>query len=393
MYVVHLGISGFPTGNATIQRMRFTFKAVSKAGFTPLIINKLSNQNKVAYQKKVNRFDGLLFVYTSPSITRPHSFVKRNLNRVNGIVSELGLLYKRRKRISSAILYTQYFSELVYYRMLSRLLGFKLVIQYVEFRSEIPNRASFFTRLNDRFFDQYCNKFCDGAIVISEFLKDHLHKKNKQLPLVKIPAICDFRDFEIIPAAKSGYSYFLYCGTIDYLPVINFVLEFFEKAKDHQLYSGKLVCVIGGNNSQNFETIEGTIQSAKYASDIVLYKNLPYNNIIPLYKSADLLLIPLRNTIQDIARFPHKVSEYTASARPLISSKIGELQYYFKDKESALLADEYSVDKYVDTLKQMQEQKISFDEIGKKGHEIGYRYFHYESNVAALKEFLNSLLN
>ncbi len=391
MYIVHLGISGFPTGNATIQRMRFTFRTVKKAGFTPLIINKQSNQQKVAYNKKVNCFDGLIFVCTSPSLTRPDSFIKRNLNKFQGYFGEFILLYRRRKKINSAILYSQYFSELIYYRILSRLFGFNLIIQFVEYRSSIPNRNSFFTKLNDNFFDNYCHKFCDGVIVISEFLKDIIRKKNNSLPMVKIPAICDFKDFETIGAAKVDYNYFLYCGTIDYLPIIHFVFSFFEKAKEQNLYGGKLMCIIGGYNSQNFDSVEKLFRESKYKGDIILFKNLPYNDIIPFYKSADLLLIPLRNTIQDIARFPHKVSEYTASSRPLISSKIGELKHYFIDKESALLADEYDVDMYVGVLREMIQKNMSFDDIGKKGYEVGYRNFHYESNTEKLKTFFNNL--
>jgi glycosyltransferase involved in cell wall biosynthesis len=392
MYIVHLGISGFPTGNATIQRMRFTFKALQKAGFVPLIINKQSNQQKLSYKKKVNRFDGLLFLYTSPLLIRPDGFFKRNINKLQGLLREFAFLSKRRKKINSAILYTQYFWELVYYKTLSKLFGFKLVIQYVEYRSSIPNRNSFFTSLNDKLYDKYCYKFCDGVIVISEFLKTEIQKRNSHLPLIKIPAICDFNDFEIIPAATTDFNYFLYCGTIDYMPVINFVLSVFEKAKDQQIYNGKLMCIIGGNNLQNFDTIEKSFRDNKYSQDIILYKNLPYNDIIPLYKSADLLLIPLRNTIQDIARFPHKVSEYTASGRPLISSKIGELKYYFEDKESALLSDEYDIDMYVERLRQIKSNNISFDTIGYKGYEVGYQNFHYESNVENMKKFFNDLV-
>jgi glycosyltransferase involved in cell wall biosynthesis len=391
MYIVHLGFSGFPVGNAAIQRVRFTFKAVQQAGFTPLIINKQSTHQKVAYKKGVNRFDGLIFLDTSPVLTKPGSFLKRNINKVQGLLGEFKLLYGRRKKIKSAILYSAGFSELVYYRILSKLLGFSLVIQYVEHRSSIADRDSFFTKINDRLFDGYCSGFCDGVIGISEFLMTEIRKKKPQLPMIKIPAICDFRDFEIIEAAKPEYNYFLYCGTINYTPVIDFVLDFFEKVRDENLYNGKMMFIIGGNSPKNFAAIEEAFKISKYSSDIILYKNMPYNSIIPLYKSADLLIIPLRNNIQDIARFPHKVSEYTASRRPLISSNIGELKHYFKDKESALLAAEYDIDLYVDAIRQMKANNLSFDEIGRKGYEVGYNNFHYTSNVEGIKKFFNNL--
>ena len=391
MYIVHVGWSGFPKGNAAIQRIRFTFKAIKQAGFVPLIMSKQSMDQSVGYKHHVNRFDGLIFIATSPVLTRPPFFFKRNINKFQGIWAEMMLLYRRRKKINSVIFYTQYFSELVYYRMLSKFFGFKLVIQYVEYRSSIAGRDSFFTKINDRLFDGYCHKFCDGIIVISEFLKNEVHQKKPALPMIKIPAICDFRDFEIISAAQPGFNYFLYCGTLAYRPVIDFVLSFFEKARDQQLYNGKLMCILGSSGLDSFSAVEKLFAESRYANDIILYKNMPYNNIIPLYKSADLLLIPLRNNIQDIARFPHKVSEYTASGRPLISSKIGELKYYFVDKESALLANEYDVNLYVEALRQMKAGNISFDDIGKKGYEVGHKNFHYESNVVGIKQFFSNL--
>ncbi len=391
MYIVHVGFSGFPVGNAAVQRVRSTYKAVKLAGFTPLIINKQSLHKQVSYTKRVNRFDGLIFLDTSPVLTKPNSFIKRNTNKIQGLIAEFRLLYNRRKNIKAAIAYTASFSELVYYWVISKILGFKLVIQYVELRSSVAERDSFFTKINDRLFDRYCHNFCDGVIAISEFLKVQIKRRSPGLPIIKIPSICDFQDFENFEAAKVDYKYYLYCGTVYYTPVIEFVLNFFEKVKDQHLYNGKIIFIISGGERKNYVAVEEMFKNSKYTDDIILYNNIPYATLISLYKSADLLIIPLRNNIQDIARFPHKVSEYTASKRPLISSKIGELKHYFVNKESALLADEYNVDMYVDTIRQMKAENLDFDDIGRKGYEIGYNNFHYMSNIENIKTFFNNL--
>lgn len=391
MYIIHLGFSAFPTGFAATQRVRFTFKAVKQAGYTPLIINKQSTHTKVPYTKHINRYDGLLFTDTSPIITIPQGFVKRNANKIAGLVNEFRLLCSKRKKIKAAILYTSNFRELIYYRIISKLFSFKLTIQYVEYRSVIAERSSFSKRLNDKLFDKYCQNFCDGIIVISEYLKSAIHKKKPALPLIKIPAICNFYEFEKVPSATTGYKYMLYCGTINYLPVIDFVLSFFEKLKDQELYRGKIVFIISGGNNKNYVTVGDMFKKNKYHSDIVLYKNIPYNDVISLFKAADLLIIPLRKTLQDIARFPQKISEYTAAGRPFISSKVGELNYYFKDQETALLAEDYDVDLYVETFKQMKEHNVALESIAQKAHEIGRKNFHYESNIENIKQFFNSL--
>jgi glycosyltransferase involved in cell wall biosynthesis len=391
MYIIHLGFSGFPTGNAAVQRVKSTFKAIKYAGYTPVIINKQSVHKKVDYNKRVNRFEDLIFIDTSPVLIKQDSFIKRNLNKLQGIINEFGLLRSKKKKIHSAIFYASSFYELMYYRLLSKLFGFNLVIQYVEHRSSIPERDSFFTRINDKLFDRYCSRFCDGVIAISEFLKNEIYKKNPELPVLKIPAVCNFEDFETVKPASFDFSYYLYCGTVYYVPVVEFVLSFFEKVKDEQIYNGKIIFIIGGGDKKNHNFIKELFEKSRYKDDVILHSNIPYDTLLSLYKSAELLIIPLRNNIQDIARFPHKVSEYTASGRPLISSKIGELKHYFINQESALLADEYNVDMYVNTMRKMKAENVDLDEIGRKGHEIGYNNFHYLSHVENLKTFFNKL--
>ena len=262
----------------------------------------------------------------------------------------------------------------------------------MEYRSSFE-KDSFINSANDRLFDRYCSYFADGVIVISEFLKNEIIKRNGSLPFIKIPVICDFEEFNNIAPANPGYKYMLYCGTSDYLEVIFFTMELFEKVKDRNLYNGKLVLIIGVGASQNIHILEKNIAESKYAKDIVLHKSVPYKEIIPLYKSADLLLIPLRNTVQDIARFPHKIGEYTASKRPLISTAVGELKYYFKNGKSAILADEYTVDSYLGALTAALSDENIFDKMGEEGYLVGYDNFHFKSNAAPIKKFFTQLCN
>ena len=392
MYIVHAGASYFPKGNAAVQRIRFTYKAIQEAGFTALIINKESNEQG-SNLKRVNRFDGIPYIFTSAALSKPSSRITNKLNKISGVLGELKLLFKKRKKIHAVILYnTSSFSELIYYRIISGLFGFKLVFQYVEYRSSFE-KDSFLNSINDKLFDSYCSYFADGVIVISEFLRNEIRKKNSLLPLIKIPVICDFEEFNKVAPANPGYPYMLYCGTSDYLDVIFFTMELYEKVRDRDLYTGKLMLIIGVGASQNIHTLENNIEKSKYGKDIILYKSVPYKEIIPLYKSADLLLIPLRKTIQDIARFPHKIGEYTASRRPLISTAVGELKYYFKNGGSAILADEYTVDSYLNALTAALTNENNFDKMGEQGYLTGYDNFHFKSNAAPVKTFLDQLCN
>lgn len=390
MFVIHLGVSGFPQGNAQIQRIRLTFKSLKLAGCNPLIINKHALY-QVNQPQKIDRFQGIPFINTSISKNRPDGFLARNFNKFSGYLIELLLLVKKRKKIHSAIFYGSSFGELVYYRILSKLLNFKLVIQYVEYRSAIPLK-SYFINLNNKLFDANCAFFCDGIIVISEFLKSKVLCKKSSLKMIKIPAICDFTEFELKKERSTDLG-LMYCGSIFYLPVIYFIIELYAKLRDNDIYPGDLVFAIGmgSNDKSDYEQLIDKINANRYSKSIQVKTNVPFNELISMYLHSELLIVPLRNSIPDIAGFHHKIGEYTAAGKPIISSNFGELQYYFKDGYSAILADEYSVDSYFEKLSKTLKGNENLNLIAEEGHKVGATYLNYKSYAHQLKTFLHNL--
>ncbi|MFT3680269.1 MAG: glycosyltransferase [Ferruginibacter sp.] len=173
--------------------------------------------------------------------------------------------------------------------------------------------------------------------------------------------------------------------------MINFIIELYEKIRDKNLYSGYLKLIIGTSDPENLNSIRDTIAANKYGSNIVLLSGIPYTDLIANYKGADLLLIPLRDTIQDTARFPHKISEYTAAGKPLISTNIGELKYYFEDNNSAILANEYTMDAYIQCLEKALKEEGKLKKIGENGYQVGRNNFHYQANIIPLKGFFEML--
>jgi glycosyltransferase involved in cell wall biosynthesis len=389
MYIVHLGFSGFPKGMASTQRLLLSFKGLKKAGEVPLVINKISH-NQYPDEKKVRRFEGITYINTPYLNSKPNSFITRNINKVSGYIGEIRFLYKKRKKIGSAILYSTYFLEYPYYFLLSRFFGFKLILQYVEMFSAVPGRSSFFTKINDRLIDRYAGTLSDGVIAISNYLADHVKKNSPRTPVIKIPANSDFSAIESIAPANTA-PYLMYCGTIYYEEVIEFVVLLFLKLRATNKYAGKLLLIISGNHDDNWNKLRKFLKNDACSESVIVKSNIPYAELVGAYKAADLLLIPLRNTVQDIARFPHKVGEYTASKRPILSTNLGELKAYFKDGESALLADEFSLDSYYDKISGLLLCEEKLDNIGMAGNAVGQQNFDYVEQGKALKKFIDQL--
>ena len=108
------------------------------------------------------------------------------------------------------------------------------------------------------------------------------------------------------------------------------------------------------------------------------------------YKNAIALLIPLRPTFQDIARFPHKTGEYLASENPVISTNYGEVKYYFKDMENMLLADRYDIILFAKKMQFVITNPMEAKKIGKHGKAVASHIFDYRANATVINDFLNS---
>lgn len=391
MYIIHLGYSGFPKGNATIKRILLTFKAIKEGGYTPLIINKHSI-HKIENAYRIKRIIGVPYINTSPILSRPDGLIKRNINKLFGYIGEFALIAKKRKKIHAAIFYESSILELFYYRLLSKIFRFKLVVHYVEFRSAVPSRQKVFMHLNDLLFDNLSFKLCDGIIVISEYLKNHVYGKNKLLPIFKIPALCNFDEFRQ-KGKNNQSSNLMYCGGIIYISVIEFVLDLYIELQNRRLYNGDLLLAIGGGENEitGFKTLKERIDASGYKDKIHLKRDVPHDELIELYLNSELLIVPLRDTIQDIAGFHHKIGEYCASKKPIISTNLAEMKFYFKDNESAILAAECTLESYVIRLSDILSDTNKLVKIGEQGYKVGINNLHYTNYSSGLVDFLTNI--
>jgi len=389
MFIIHIGTSGFPTGNnAVIERIRLTFKGLKYAGCDPLIISKHS-----LYQsentKRIDKYQGIPYIYTSMLLSRPGNIVVRSLNKISGYLGELVLIVKKRKSIHTAILSGASFGELLYYRVLLKILNINLIIQYVELISSIRSRQKAIYYLNDKLLDNYSFYLCDGIIVISEFLKNRTLSKNKSLPFIKIPAICDFEEFKFVKNVSPG-NYLMYCGSIGYFSVIDFIIHLYGKLRELHYYHGKLLLAIGisDKNGEAYSNLIKRINTDKYSDSIVLKENVQHKELINIYLGAELLIVPIRNEPQDIAGFHHKVGEYCAAGKPIISTNLGEVGHYFKDGISAILAEKYTLESYLNKLSEVLPLKEQLNKIAVEGFKVGSEKLNYLSYGAELKQFI-----
>ena len=389
---VHVGISGFPFGSAAINKCLAVYESLTHYNVDFLIINNraVHRSNIPVPLEKTGTVNGMTYVYTAPSPYRSDSFLRRNLSHLWGRIREFILLVDLARTRSMDVMFyyptNGSFFELVVYRAISKAFNIRLVAHYVEFRTAFDEGISFFDRLKHRLYDKYFMRFVDAVLPISEFLINQLQSRKYNGPYLKVPPLADFRQFRI-EAPPGVEKFFLYVGSAAYLSAIQFIITAFDETIDSEFY---LYLVVNGAPAQ-MKIVEATVNTAKRNTRIRTFSKLPYEKLIELYRQANALLIPLTNNITDVARFPQKIAEYLASENPVITTKNGEIPYYFRDMDNALVADEYNTEAFAAKMNFVIEAPGAAAEIGKRGFATGKKFFDLNSYGEELRQLLIDL--
>jgi glycosyltransferase involved in cell wall biosynthesis len=387
-HIVFLGENGFPKGLAAIQRMTLMAKALLFVGCKTTVICRKGvwNKDKKENPNTKGSYEGIDYVYTSKSIFKPKGFFDRNIQKLKGLFGEYNHLkhLKNGGELDVAIVSNMSAFHLLRYLMYSAILNFPIILNYVEIASSRQHRASLGQKINDYIIDNYIVKLFDGAIPISDYLMAYYQKISPQTPLLKLPIICDFEKFNLQKGSEEPY--FLYCGSMGYRQVIDFIFEAYNNISENE--STKLCMIVSGGSKKEVDLLQQEVNNQFDVPKIKLFSDIPYEQLVHLYINAIALLIPLRPTAQDSARFPHKIGEYLASGNPVITTNVGEIKNYFQDGKTALIADSYDVGAFADKMKYVLDFPKESKEIGLKGKELGLKEFNYKMHGSRLQKFL-----
>lgn len=381
---LYVGSPGFPKGLAQVQRQLLISKGLVEQGCEVLVLNRygVHNKNIDLEIKPTGTYENIGYKYCSGTPFRHSNFAVRNFLKIKGFYIELLTLIKERlhNKANTLIITSTSFSNILYYTFIAKILNLTSVIDQVEYRTAI--NANFIKKFDSFLNDRYYGYFTDKAIVISDFLLEKLKRSNPNIPVIKIPAICDFSKFAKYSKQVDNLQYFLYCGAANYYEVIKFVVDAFAMLKS----AIGLTLVVSGDKIW-IDKVKYYLQEKKI-NGVTIKSNIPYDDLVSLYKNSMALLIPLRPTIKDIARFPHKLGEYTASKRPIISTNIGEVSAFFKDGKNAYLCESYKIDLFYKKMQEVLDFPDKREKIATESFTTGIKEFDYKKNMLRLYEFL-----
>jgi hypothetical protein len=387
--IVFVGYSAFPFGRAQVNRQYYLCKSLELAGFTIVVLNRHAAHSREKKIAPKGRHRNIIYYYCSGNPYLARSYLARKIDNLRGLLMEIYhiCILAKTNRVRCFMVSTNYFHNLLIYYALSLWLRIPVINDVVELRSTFVCDTKL-DRANNYLYDKLVARLSHGVIYISKYLYNYHLSSSNPNPSIIIPPISDYRlaQGQIGPDCSQLFSnqltpnnYFLLCATIGHLDAILFSVRAFKL-----LHPSRFSLVLVTTKGNGFDYLINTVMSL--GLNIVVLTDLSHSCLNLLYSRSIGLLAPLRKIPQDYARFPHKISEYLSSSRPVITTRLPEICRYLDDS-CAMLCDDYLESEYAKAMSALSDSATLATMLGEAGRQRGCTYFNYIQYSGPLRDF------
>ncbi len=363
--------------SAANTKVELLAKGLTIKGNNCMINNGITGCKDIAEREEL-KISGVGTIVTYPL---------RKYNQVVGYIKNLPDLrhdlkkFADKKEKNILVLLTPYIHIYLLYIILGRMCGYKIVTISHEWLPTIK-RKFWIQNLSSKIYSKTFAWGIHGILPISHYIWQRVEHFGK--PMLMTPILAEYPN-EVLDTKKKQE--FVYCVYAFYYRVIAKIIDSYKLYRTISSHPYGLTLVLSGSDSQ-IKRVQDYIRSLSLQDNIQIRSKLPYAELFSLYQSASSLIIPLDpKSEQDKARFSQKIAEYLSTGTPVISCNVGEIPYYFKDRENIILSD-YSIDGFAKTFLWVEENTSQLSAIGYAGFKTGNMCFNYVLFGDKLHNFL-----
>lgn len=374
--------------DATNTKCYYIAKILQSYGLEVTILSGLYLED-VPCAKNIGRHKGVKYfmpsIYLRSNSRIIHFF--RKLERIQRVLSFLIYLKLRRNKIH--YIFDDNSTPLPFLVILKWLNIVELIFNIEEW--PLSHNIPIISKIYSQGFACLSILSSSKIICVSTYLVDQVSKINKRSNVFKLPCLSQFDSCDNIKVESGNcgsFTRFLYCGHVGYEDVIlNIINAFIKTYNVYTVPTLELVLILHGDDGR-LKKISGVASRA--GCPIFIKTFLTDVELQGEYQNASVLLAPLRITLQDMARYPQKIAEYSSISKPIITTRWGDNQNYFEDGVSAIFVNEFSIDELSEKMKYAVDFKHFLPSIAENGNEVGRIYFDYQRYVNSFGQFIET---
>lgn len=117
---------------------------------------------------------------------------------------------------------------------------------------------------------------------------------------------------------------------------------------------------------------------------------IPFSQVAVNLSACNALLLPLRKTISNMARWPSKINDYLAAGRPIISTRVGEIEPLFHH-EIGLITEAHPK-AFANAMVEVAQEQEKAEYYGRQARALAEKDLNWERIVAKLENFYKDLV-
>lgn len=402
---------GFPLGMADTNRVRLLGRALVEQGVEVRVFctRVTERPGKVLNHRTSGECDGIPFTYTTGSTTRSDSFAVRRYRELRGFV--VALLALRRLRLEQRLdcVYVPEIPKACLARLASgepltasemvsqlptlwllrsalRVLGIPVIVEL----NELPAVVTWLPAGLSRHISQLSG--AAAVTPISEWMREWTAKEAAKLgtsyDTAVIPIVVDVDEQPITPYPREA-AMFVYSAS-GYYDSVAFLFRVMRRVWERYPDCRITLTGVKPDVTVDIAAAEGVGDAAADAR-IVTAGYLERSRLLELHRDASALLMPLHDDLESRARFPSKLGEYLAAARPVVTTAVGEIPRFLTDGETAFVAAPDDEEAFAARLIEVLNDPDEAERVGLAGRQLAEELFDYKAQGPPLASLIEKM--
>lgn len=394
MKILFVFNSSYPIGAVSTHRTHNLAKGLVSAGAEVelIVAHPTEKLNHVLNLNVRGNFEGVNYKYISKSTIRRNNFILRKLTDFICHLKLFIFILINRLSFDALIVIGPSFDFRLFLPLAAKISGLRTFIEINEYPF-VGKSDSIYTKFKRWIFLNLIIPQYDGHIVISENLKKEITKyKSRKSEIIKIPIISDNLIIEKITGSSPFLEpYIFHAGSLlENKDGILGILEAFGIAVSKLDMPLKYVFTGKPENSPHFNEIINLIEKYNLEDRIIFTGYISNDDISRYFSNASLAIINKYDTLQNRYCFATKLTEYIRYGIPVITTNIGESQYYLLDGFNAYIVECGNIEKLSEKIIFALTNSEKSNEIAKNALVLAQKDFNFIHQGTILYKFIES---
>ena len=388
--LVFMGVFTYPRGMAATKRIQNA-------------INSLKNINgietRVILQRQSSELNNLSGVYDGT----PYETIMGDLLRAKMILTLPFLCIKTNAALKKAFkpssknviyFYGPLFIENILPLKYAKRLGYKIVFDVIEdygLAKEVSH--SFYYDMRGRIanrFSSLMKAMSDGGIVISSHIEEKFRALTQgKVPIHYLPISVNMDRFPVIPRRTKSTISMFYAGSFGKKDGLLVLLDAFDwlAAK----YEGIRLVLTGKGDAEAMQEFYARMDVSNFRYRIEYKGYLDDDGYYSTLNDADIPCMTRVDLAFAHAGFPFKLGEFLATGKPVVVSRVSDVERFLVDRHSAMVVTPGSSEEVCKAVEFLIDNPESAAAIGRRGRNVAETFFDYQRQGKALLAFLENV--